>query len=279
MPLGGREAARRPGGRPTRGAGLGSLGPGGHWLVQGLCHSEEWQTGPERGPAPEVIRGKPRPAQWAAYQVQTVAGLSKSAPLGCVRSQVPARLPAKCPGGVPCCLSPGLQCVRCPRRQVASPRGSEPRPGPAWRSTAHPCRSWGARHPSSLFPERLPVPGTVLGAETQPGLALQESTFPVIPGPVLGTRTLPQASPKAFLPLEPPGHCRGGAGARGVASGGIWGFRASTCTQPGDRTRGSPCSPRFPAAVTWPLGGSRRHRPGPLEGRVGPHGPLFPLPK
>lgn len=212
MPLGGREAARRPGGRPTRGAGLGSLGPGGHWLVQGLCHSEEWQTGPERGPAPGVIRGKPRPAQWAAYQVQTVAGLSKSAPLGCVRSQVPARLPAKCPGGVPCCLSPGLQCVRCPRRQVASPRGSEPRPGPARRSTAHPCRSWGARHPSSLFPERPPVPGTVLGAETQPGLALQESTFLVIPGPVLGTRTLPQASPKAFLPLEPPGHCRGGAG-------------------------------------------------------------------
>lgn len=211
MPLGEREAARRPGGRPTRGAGLGSLGPGGHWLVQGLCHSEEWQTGPERGPAPGAIRGKPRPAQWAAYQVQTVAGLSKSAPLGCVRSQVPARLPAKCPGGVPCCLSPGLQCVRCPRRQVASPRGSEPRPGPAWRSTAHPCRSWGARHPSSLFPERLPVPGTVLGAETQPGLALQESTFLVIPGPVLGTRTLPQASPKAFLPLEPPGHCRGGA--------------------------------------------------------------------
>lgn len=269
MPLGGREAARRPGGRPTRGAGLGSLGPGGHWLVQGLCHSEEWQTGPERGPAPEVIRGKPRPAQWAAYQVQTVAGLSKSAPLGCVRSQVPARLPAKCPGGVPCCLSPGLQCVRCPRRQVASPRGSE-------RSTAHPCRSWGARHPFSPFPEHLPVPGTVLGAETQPGLALQESTFLVIPGPVLGTRTLPQASPKAFLPLEPPGHCRGGAGARGVASGGIWGFRASTCYPARGPHTGISVQPSFPRCRHVAAGGQQETPTGAPGGARGSARPTFP---
>lgn len=108
------EAARRPGGSHTQDAGLGSPGPGRHWLVQGLCHSEQWKTGSERGPAPKAIREKSRPAQWAAYQVQKIGRLSKSAPLDYVRSQVPGSLPAKYPVGVPCCLSPGLQCVRCP---------------------------------------------------------------------------------------------------------------------------------------------------------------------
>lgn len=131
--------------------------------------------------------------------------------------------------------------------QVACPRGSEPRPGSAWRSPAHPCRSWGARHPFSLFPELPPVPGTVPGAKTQPGLALQESTFLVIPGPVPGTRTLPQASLKAFLPLEPSGHC-GGRGCSEWWHLGLQGLHVHpACTQPGDRTGESPCSPRFPA--------------------------------
>lgn len=173
-------------------------------------------------------------------------------------------------------MSPGLQCVRCPRRQVASPRGSEPRPGPAWRSTAHPCRSWGARHPSSLFPERLPVPGTVLGAETQPGLAHQESTFLVIPGPVLGTRTLPQASPKAFLPLEPPGHCRGGGRGEGCSEWwhlGLQGLHVHPARGP---HAGISVQPSFPRCRQAAAGGQQETPTGDPGGARGSARPAFP---